>query len=88
MVMSAPKTEAFFPFFPDYMSWEDWNGNFIIYYGQEPIGMSSEDDWKIIASQITQLQTFSAYPISDPANYENWQDWAKDLSVTINGPSR
>lgn len=86
--MSDRKTEAFFPFLPDYMSWEDWNGNFIIYYGQEPIGTSSEDDWKTIASQIAQLQTFSAYPVSDPDTYENWQDWARDLTLTINGPSR
>lgn len=86
--MSDRKTEAFFPFLPDYMSWEDWNGNFIIYYGQEPIGTSSEVDWKTVAAQIAQLQTFSAYPISDPASYENWQDWARDLTLTINGPSR
>ena len=86
--MSDRKTEAFFPFLPDYMSWEDCNGNCIIYYGQEPIGTSSEDDWKTVASQIAQLQTFSAYPVSDPASYENWQDWARDLTLTINGPSR
>ena len=85
--MSVRKTEAFFPFSPDYMSWEDWNGNFILYYGQEPIGVSIEDDWKTIASQIAQLQTFSAYPISDPAIYENWQDWANEFTLIINGLS-
>ena len=86
--MSAPKTEAFFPFSPDYMSWEDWNGNMLHYFGEEPLPTSIEDDWKTIASQIAQLQTFSAYPVSDPENYENWQDWARDLAVSINGPSR
>lgn len=86
--MSGLKTEAFFPISPDYMSWEDWNGNFIIYYGQEPIGTSSEEEWKVVANQIAELQTFSAYPIPDPDIFDNWQDWAKEVSVSINGPSR
>ena len=86
--MSGLKTEAFFPVSPDYMSWEDWNGNFIIYYGQEPIGTSSEEDWKVVANQIAELQTFSAYPIPDPDIFDNWQDWAKEVGESINGPSR
>ena len=86
--MSVLKTEAFFPVSPDYMSWEDWNGNFIIYYGQEPIGTSSEEEWKVVAAQIAELQTFSAYPIPDPNIFDNWQDWAKEVGVSINGPSR
>lgn len=85
--MSAPSTQVVFPFLPDYMSWDDWNGNFIIYFGQETIPLNPEEDWQSTASQIMLLPTFSAYPVSGPERYENWQDWARDLALTINGPS-
>ena len=86
--MSAPKTQANFPFLPDYMTWEEWNGNFVIYYGQEPISISPEESWQDTAAQIMELPTFSAYPVSSPYTFLNWQDWAQDLAATINGPSR
>lgn len=86
--MSAPKTQANFPFLPDYMTWEEWNGNFVIYYGQEPVSISPEEDWQTTAIQIMNLPTFSAYPIPGPETFLNWQDWAQDLAATINGPSR
>lgn len=86
--MSVLKTQANFPFLPDYMSWEEWNGNFVIYYGQEPVSISPEEDWQATAIEIMNLPTFSAYPISDPSVFENWQEWTRELALTINGPSR
>ena len=86
--MSVRKTQANFPFLPDYMTWEEWNGNFVIYYGEEPVSISPEEEWQTTAMQIMNLPTFSAYPVSSPDNYINWQDWAHDLAATINGPSR
>ena len=38
--------QPFFPIVPDLMSWEDWNGNFIIYYGQMNVPVTSEENWK------------------------------------------
>lgn len=80
--------QQFFPCIPDYMSWEDWNGNLIIYYSQEPVPYSEELFWPTTAKSICELPTFAAYPTPDPAAYENWQTWAKDFTEIINGPSQ
>ena len=86
--MSVRKTQANFPFLPDYMTWEEWNGNFVIYYGEEPVSISPEEEWQTTAMQIMNLPTFSAYPVAGPDTHLNWQDWAQELALTINGPSR
>jgi len=79
--------QQFFPFVPELSSWEDWNGNFIIYYGQLNIPHTSEENWKDAASLIASTFTFSAFPIPDPDTFENWQDWANEVSLSINGKS-
>lgn len=79
--------QQFFPCIPDYMSWEDWNGNLIIYYDQELIPYSEELFWLNTAKNIAELPTFAAYPVPDPENYEDWQSWARDFTEIINGPS-
>jgi hypothetical protein len=80
--------ESFFPFVPDYMSWEDWNGNLIMFYGEEPIAMLSEAQWREVADNVAQLPTFLNYPVSDSQLFENWQDWANDFTEIINGPTQ
>lgn len=81
-------TQQFFPFLPDYMSWEDWNGNLIMYYAEEVIPYSQELDWKVTANNVAQLPTFSAYPVPLPDLYDDWQDWARQFALIINGPSQ
>ena len=89
LAMSGPNPfEQFFPFGSDYSSWEDWNGNLIIWYGQETIAYNTEENWKDTANNVAQLPTFSAYPVPDPDLFENWQDWANQFTQIINGPSR
>lgn len=86
--MSDPNFQRFFPCVPDYMSWEDWVGNVIIYYGQHNLMVSPEIDWRSGAAFIAQSETFGNYPVPAPTAYDNWQDWARDFTETINGPSR
>jgi hypothetical protein len=86
--MSDPNFQQFFPVTPNDMSWEDWNGNFILYYGQEPIAYHPEEEWQIAATQIASLPTFSLYPIPMPDSYETWQEWAIEVTEIINGKSR
>lgn len=86
--MTQIATQAFFPCVPDYMSWEDWNGNLAIYYGSELITFAPEDDWKVAASDIAELPTFAVYPVPQPDTYDDWQSWARDFTEAINGPSR
>lgn len=80
--------QQFFPFIPDYMSWEDWNGNLILYYSQEPVPYSEELLWQGTAKNIAELPTFAAYPVPDPDQYSDWQSWAKDFTEIINGSSQ
>ena len=79
--------QRFFPFSPNGMSWEDWNGNLIMFYGQEPIGYLPEDQWRQVAHGIGQLTTFQVFPVPNPEAFENWQDWALEFTQIINGPS-
>lgn len=80
--------ESFFPFTPDYMSWEDWNGNLVMFYGEEPIPQHPEIEWKIVANSVGQLPTFINYPVPDPQLYDHWQDWANEFTEIINGPTQ
>lgn len=86
--MSVPSITQYFPFSPEYSSWEDWNGNLILYFSSEPIGLFPEDNWQMGAAQIMSLPTFAAYPVSAPETFNSWQDWAHSFSQIVNGPSR
>lgn len=78
----------YFPFLPEGSSWENWNGNLIMYYGEQPIPYTSEKDWKMVAYNMTQLPEFEVYPIPDPDTYTDWRDWAKEFALIINGPQQ
>jgi hypothetical protein len=77
--------QQFFPVSPEYLSWEDWNGEFIVYYGQENIPHNSEEDWQKTANTIASSPTFSAYPVPTAQGFETWQEWAKEVTTIING---
>lgn len=80
-------TQPVFPFLPQYTTWEDWNGNLIMYYGQELIPYTTEDQWQSTAKSVSQSPTFSAYPVPDPDQYDHWEDWVNQFVLIINGPS-
>lgn len=69
------------------MTWEDWNGNFLHYFSEEPIMYGPESDWKEVAKNISQLTTFESYPVPDPGAFGTWQEWASALSFILNGPT-
>jgi hypothetical protein len=79
--------ERFFPFLPNHSTWEDWNGNLIMWYGQEPIPANSELNWKETARSVSQLITFQPYPVPNPEDFGTWQEWALEFTQIINGPS-
>jgi hypothetical protein len=80
--------QPFYPYLPEHMDWDSWNGNLIMWYSAESIGIHPEIDWQITAKNVSQSPTFSAYPVPDPDTFENWQDWALEFTQIINGPSR
>jgi len=69
------------------MSWEDWNGNLAIYYGELHIPFTSEDEWQVTARVLAGNTAFAAYPIPHPDGYDDWQRWAKDFTEIVNGQS-
>ena len=79
--------QDFFPFSPEYSTWEDYNGNLVVFFASEPIGVNSEENWKNTVADMVNLPRFMNYPIPDPNTYENWQDWANNFSQVLNGPS-
>jgi len=83
----ATSIQEFFPFSPEYSSWEDYNGNLILFFSEEPIGVYPESEWKQTIKDMVNLPVFLSYPIPDPELYDKWQDWANDFSQVLNGPS-
>ena len=78
----------FFPFNPDYMSWEDWNGNLLVYYSENPIPYHPEEDWMLTASSVAGLPDFAKYPVPSPETFPDWQSWANEFTLIINGPTQ
>ena len=74
-----------FPFNPNGMDWEAWNGNLIMFYAEEPIPFHDEDNWRQTASSVAQLAVFNNYPVPQPDAYADWQDWANEFTLIING---
>lgn len=75
------------PYLPDYSTWEDWNGNVLHYFGEEPIVYTNEENWQQTAYSLMGLSTFMNYAISDPAGFEDWREWVKQFVETVNGPT-
>ena len=77
--------QSFFPFNPEYSSWENYNGNLIIYYAAEGIPYTDEENWRLTAKNVTQTAKFAGYIVPDPDLFQYWQDWAKEFTLIVNG---
>jgi len=80
--------QDFFPFSPDYMSWDDWNGNLVIFFEEEAVPVNPEESWQQTAAAINQMPRFLSYALPDPTGFASWQDWADAFTALVNGPSR
>lgn len=76
------------PQLPEGISWEDWNGNLIHYFGEEPIPYLPEDRWHEMAHAMASLTTFAAYGFPDSDTFDDWRDWARTVIGLVNGPTR
>ncbi len=83
--LNKASIQQFFPVSANSVNWETWNGEFIIYYGQENIPFNSEENWRHTADVIASGTSFSVYPVPTSQNYETWQEWAKEVTTIING---
>lgn len=73
------------PFLTDDMTWENWNGNMIHYFGEEPLPYLTELNWKDFANNMIGLPTFSTYGLAGPDTFATWQDWVKSIIGAVNG---
>lgn len=75
------------PFVAGNSTWEDWNGNMLHFFGEEPLPYVPELSWQDFGQAMLGLPTFSSYAIPSPERYEDWRDWVGDLITVINGPT-
>jgi hypothetical protein len=75
------------PVLPVNISWEEWNGNMLHYYGEEPLPYVAEENWPEFARMMGSLTTFSAYGFPGPETYSDWRDWASAIITIVNGPT-
>ena len=80
--------KGFFPYVPDYASWDDFNGALFLEFGQGNIIASNEENWQDTANAIAQSFQFSAYPVPPADGFADWQSWARDFITIVNGPVR
>ena len=69
------------------MSWEDWNGNLLVSYGELNIPYNTEDNWQETASVLASNTAMAAYPVPAPGEYDDWRQWAKEFTEIVNGQS-
>jgi hypothetical protein len=75
------------PQLPIDVTWENWNGNLIHYFGEEQLPYLPEENWADFARVMGSLTTFSSYGFPGPEMYTDWRDWADAIIIIVNGPS-
>jgi hypothetical protein len=73
--------------YPQNATWEDWNGDLLHYFSEEPLPMVREDHWQDLAAAMGAMPTFDNYAIPDPSRFDTWQEWVLELITAVNGPT-
>lgn len=76
------------PFIAGASTWEDWNGNMLHFFGEEPLPYVPEQNWREFGQAMLTLSTFSSYAIPSPNNYADWRDWVSATITAVNGPTQ
>lgn len=72
-------------FLPDYNTWEDWNGSMLHYFGEQQFPFLPETQWRDVAFAITLNAVFDTFGIPSPDDFEDWRDWARAFTTSVNG---
>lgn len=75
------------PFLAEDTTWDNWNGNMLHYFGEEPLPYVSEENWPQFASSMISLSTFSSYALPSADSFDDWRDWVEAIILAINGPT-
>lgn len=87
MATNALNYQQSFPFSTEFSTFEAWNGNFIVWFGEQNIPYNTEVNWRDTAYGIAGESYFAVYPIPFPDTFATWQDWADAVAEIINGRS-
>lgn len=72
-------------FLPDYSTWNDWNGNLILYFAEQQFPDLPEAQWKAVANAVTTNPVFDKFAVPSPELFEDWREWARELTTAVNG---
>jgi len=79
------KLQQSFPYSPHHTTWEDFNGNLIVYYSQEQVPYNMEENWQETAFALTQNPKLNQYLLPNPDTFGTWQDWAHEFILHVSG---
>jgi hypothetical protein len=72
-------------FLPQYSTWDEWNGQLVHYFGEQQFSVLPEIQWQEVAQSVVVNPVFDKYAPPAPNQYANWQDWATELTLAVNG---
>jgi hypothetical protein len=72
-------------FLPDYSTWSDWNGNLVHYFGEQQFPVVAEIHWQEVARAVAGNPVFDRYGVPAPDSFGTWQEWARALTLCVNG---
>lgn len=68
---------------PDFVTWAEFSTPTLEIYGPIPIP-TSEDDWKIWASDVVSLDGIASVGAPSPFDFVDWREWAARLIEVVN----
>ena len=70
---------------PRYMEFPEWASRMCEQFATQQLEIPDErTDWKSWATGLIAIDLFVNEGIPDPSVFENWQDWAAVLVLTVN----
>lgn len=72
-------------FLPEHSTWDEWNAQLIHYFSEQQFELLPEDHWQDVARSVVVNPVFDKYSPPMPSIYSDWREWARALTVTVNG---
>lgn len=72
-------------FLPDYATWDEWNGNLVHYFGEQQFAVLPEIQWIDVARSVVVNPVFDKFSPPLPTAYTDWREWARALTLAVNG---
>ncbi len=78
-------TSNAFVYDPRYHTFESWASLMVEQYAAQQLSIPTADtDWKLWGQGLLAIDVFTNEAVPNPAQYNDWQDWAAALYGAIN----